>query len=68
MPSEMQNEQEAETDDLQLEKLSRLRKKQATKRMEQLIRLHADNMELTERQQHGDGTSHMSQPATTVRN
>ena len=65
MPSEMQPE--TETDDMQLEKLNRLRKKQATKRMEQLIRLHADNMELAERQV-GDGSAQMSQQANTVRN
>ena len=51
MPSMMQEEGESE----QVERLSRLRKKQATKRMEQLIKLHADS---AERSLEGDETAH----------
>ena len=68
MPSMMQEQQE-ESEGEQLERLNRLRKKQATKRMEQLIKLHADNLELAERSHDaGDETSqqHVSQPHNTA--
>ena len=66
----MQSGGQEESESVQLERLNRLRKKQATKRMEHLIKIHADNLELGEKGLDADETSgqHVSQPHMAVRN